>query len=627
VCLLAFLPGATFLAFFNNSQLERNGKSLAELPIMSIKNPTLSAAGDLAHFRHFSCFSSLFTILPSTTVENVRQITPFYAKQTQFWKWQNEHKHRYNKHLHDFLLLTGAKKQTQFKANKAKNKPNSNPIQTQTNPIQTQSKPICSPFSIFSWTAAVKRLKYNQRYTRGKNMTPIRNNLAAVVITLAAAIICRAEFQINTNTTNKQENPAIAMDGAGNFVVVWNSYLQDKSSNGIFAQRFDPNCSPLGEEIQINTTSTGNQKEPSVAMNTVGNFIVVWQGPGTAEADKEDIFARRFDSNGRPLGSEFRVNTNTNDKQLCPRAAMNNTGGFVIVWESVNVPQEGKKAICSQLYESNGLRIGTEFVANDGPSDGRYPDAAMDAEGNFAVVWMQDKSSNSIMGRLYNADGSAKAEPFEVSSIRFSSVTQPSISMSRQGEFVVVWDGDPELAGLDDIHARMFDANGTAISEQFIVNTTIEGSQQNPKVAINSRRQFIVVWDTKIDPDINEREIFAQRYDSTGETIGDEFQVNTYTEADQKRPAVAMGEGRNFITTWQSYGQDGSSDGVFGRTGQMVGSADFNGDGLVNFSDYCILADEWFEIGEPLTADLIEDNKINERDIAEFCYQWLTTGY
>lgn len=53
----------------------------------------------------------------------------------------------------------------------------------------------------------------------------------------------------------------------------------------------------------------------------------------------------------------------------------------------------------------------------------------------------------------------------------------------------------------------------------------------------------------------------------------------------------------------------------------------FNADGLVNFSDYCILADEWFKIGEPLTADLIEDNKINERDLAEFCYQWLTTGY
>ena len=455
-------------------------------------------------------------------------------------------------------------------------------------------------------------------------MAPKRNYLAALIITLVALPICRAEFQVNTHTTNKQENPAIAMDGAGNFVVVWNSYLQDGSSNGVFGQRFDPNCSPLGEEIQINTTSGGNQKEPSVAVDSDGNFIVVWQGPGIVEEDKEDIFARRFDLNGKPVGSEFRINTNTNDKQLCPRAAMNNGGSFVIIWESVNVPEEGKKAICGQLYDSNGLRIGTEFVVNDGPSDGRYPDAAMDSEGNFAVVWMQDKSSNSIMGRLYNTDGSAKAGPFEVSTIRFSSVTQPSFSMSRQGEFVVVWDGDPKLAGLDDIHARMFDPTGTAIGEQFIVNTTLEGPQQNPKVAMNNRRQFIVVWDIKIDPDINEREIFAQRYDSTGEAIGNEFQVNTYIEADQKRPAVAMEEGRNFVTAWQSYGQDGSGYGVFGWTGQMVGSADFNGDGLVNFSDYCILAEEWFTIGDFLAADLTEDNKINERDLAEFCYQWLT---
>jgi len=454
-------------------------------------------------------------------------------------------------------------------------------------------------------------------------MASKRNNFATVVIILVAAIICRAEFQVNTHTTNKQENPAIAMDGAGNFVVVWNSYLQDKSSNGIFGQRFDQNCNLLGEEFQVNTTSSGNQKEPSVAMDTFGNFVVVWQGPGTAEEDKEDIFARRFGSNGWPLGSEFRVNTSINDKQLCPRVTTNNGDSFVIIWESVNVPEEGKKAICSQLYNSNGLKIGTEFVVSDGPSDGRYPDAAMDSQGNFAVVWMQDKSSNSIMGRLYNADGSAKAEPFEVSTIRFSSVTQPSISMSREGRFVVAWDGDPELAGLDDIHARMFEADGTAIGEQFIVNTTFEGPQQNPKVAMNNRRQFIVVWDTKIDPDINEREIFAQRYDSIGEAIGDEFQVNTYIEADQKRPAVAMGQGPNFVTTWQSYGQDGSGYGVFGRTGQMVGSADFNGDGLVNFSDYCILADEWFRIVKPLTADLNEDNKINERDLAEFCYQWL----
>jgi len=95
---------------------------------MSINYPTL------VHFRHFS---SLFTHFPSTTVENIRQINPFYAKQTQFQKC--------NKNINTFLTmryenlgtLMGQKTkpkqtqlkpiQTQFKANKAKNKPNSNP--------------------------------------------------------------------------------------------------------------------------------------------------------------------------------------------------------------------------------------------------------------------------------------------------------------------------------------------------------------------------------------------------------------------------------------------------------------------------------------------------------------------
>jgi hypothetical protein len=105
---------------------------------MSIENPTLSAAADLAHFRHFS---SLFTHFPSTTVENSLQINPFYAKQTQFQKWQKNINTYLAMRYGNLDTLMGVKTkpkqtqlkpiQTQFKPNKAKNKPN-----------QTQSKPI-----------------------------------------------------------------------------------------------------------------------------------------------------------------------------------------------------------------------------------------------------------------------------------------------------------------------------------------------------------------------------------------------------------------------------------------------------------------------------------------------------
>ena len=48
-----------------------------------------------------------------------------------------------------------------------------------------------------------------------------------------------AEFRINSYTTHAQGMPSVSADAAGNFVVVWNSYKQDGSGWGIFAQRFN----------------------------------------------------------------------------------------------------------------------------------------------------------------------------------------------------------------------------------------------------------------------------------------------------------------------------------------------------------------------------------------------------
>jgi hypothetical protein len=89
----------------------------------------------LAHFRHFRHPGSLLTNSPSTTVENVRQISPFYAKQSQFQKESNERKLRDNNEICKFERLAGVQKQTQFKANKAKNKPNSNPNKPNLKPV------------------------------------------------------------------------------------------------------------------------------------------------------------------------------------------------------------------------------------------------------------------------------------------------------------------------------------------------------------------------------------------------------------------------------------------------------------------------------------------------------------
>ena len=414
------------------------------------------------------------------------------------------------------------------------------------------------------------------------------------------------------------------MEKGGNFIVVWSSYGQDGSSNGVFAQLFDPNCGQLGEEFQINATSSGNQAEPAVAMDAAAGFVVAWQGPGFIEEDREDIFAQRFDPNGLPIGSEFCVNSYANNQQRFPCVSMNNNGTFVVVWESNKTPLEGDKAICGQLYDSNGVEFGAEFLVNAESSVCRYPDITADAYGNFAVVWLQDKSSNSIMARLFDPNGTPRTDTFEVNTIGFSSITRPSIAMDDAGHFVVAWDGDPNLAGMDDIHARLYDANGVPLGEQFLVNTTLAYAQQYPQAAMNDEGQFVIVWDCRIDPNSDsERDIFGRRFDSLGEPLGDEFQINTFIADDQRNPDVAIGPDGRFVTVWQSYAQDTSRYGIFAYSGPIIGSADFNADGLIDFYDYSILADEWLQNENPLTSDLIDDNKIDSQDLAEFCRQWL----
>lgn len=166
--------------------------------------------------------------------------------------------------------------------------------------------------------------------------------VAFFVLNLLFTGFCNAKFQVNTYSSNDQRNAGIGIDAAGWVVIVWASYLQDGSSNGIFGQRFDLDGSPIGEEFQINTTSSGNQTEPAVAVGPAG-FVVSWHGPGLLEEDAEDIFARRFDPNGFPLGDEFRLNTYRSGKQLYPDAAVNDDGSFVIIWESSDGPRRGRQ--------------------------------------------------------------------------------------------------------------------------------------------------------------------------------------------------------------------------------------------------------------------------------------------
>ena len=76
-------------------------------------------------------------------------------------------------------------------------------------------------------------------------------------------------------------------------MVVWLSDAEDGSTEGIFGQRYASTGVPLGTEFQVNTYTTGGQTAPSVAADALGNFVVVWDSE-LQDGSDYGIFGQRY---------------------------------------------------------------------------------------------------------------------------------------------------------------------------------------------------------------------------------------------------------------------------------------------------------------------------------------------
>jgi hypothetical protein len=365
------------------------------------------------------------------------------------------------------------------------------------------------------------------------------------------------EFLVNTYTTGNQYFPKVAADAAGNFVVVWESGSlggQDGSAAGIFAQRYDATGAPVGGEFQVNTYTTSSQQRPSVAMDPAGDFVVVWQG-NFEDGSAFGIFGQRFNGAGAPQGSEFQVNTYTTGNQYVPSVAMDSAGNFVVAWEGYT--DGSNYGIHAQRFDSGGVKQGGEFLVNTyttGPQTN--PTVAMNSSGDFVVAWdgrVQGPGSSAYAGvAMQRFDSAGVAQGGEVVLDYYSGGT-PSVALDAAGDFVVVW-----TSLLSNIYAQRFDNAGNAQGIQFQVNGPPQYSNTTPSIAMDASENFIVVWK-------NSGNISGQRFDGGGFPVGSEFDVKTDNTNNNAHPSVAYTGGGNFVVGWTNSAQDGFGYGVYAR--------------------------------------------------------------
>ncbi|WP_117194795.1 T1SS-143 repeat domain-containing protein [Rhizobium terrae] len=220
-------------------------------------------------------------------------------------------------------------------------------------------------------------------------------------------------FLVNTFVNGTQGAPSIASVGDG-FVVVWNSFGQDQAfSQGVYGQRYTANGRPIDGEFRVNVTTAGFEHNAVVTGLPNGGFVVTWMAKGLSDVDGYDVFARVFDANGQG-GSEFQVNTGSENDQDFPSVAALPDGGFLITWTSFAQDAAGTDGIYGQRFDSNGVKVGNEFLINSDPAgdqtietaQGGDTAIAVTKEGNVVVIWTEGnanaggESAQSVPGEI-----------------------------------------------------------------------------------------------------------------------------------------------------------------------------------------------------------------------------------
>jgi hypothetical protein len=293
------------------------------------------------------------------------------------------------------------------------------------------------------------------------------------------------ESLVNTYFTGDQKNPDIAMRSNGEYVIVWWG-AGSTDSNGVYGQRYNSDGTKNGGQFPVNSYTSNTQKFPSVKMAENGKFVVVWFGAGNG--DGTGIFAQLFNADGSKNGSEFKVNQYTSNTQEYPNVAMDAVGNFVVTWDG-NGAGDGT-GIYARRYDSNGSPLGSYFPVNTYKNNSqRYPDISMDSAGNFVITWesygVEGNSNYGIAAQMFYANGSQNGTEFVVNT-GYTNYDQKTVTtaMAPNGKFIIVWESNQQDGSGYGIYAQKFTAGGVPDGAMFKVNTYTSGDQKNNSVTM-----------------------------------------------------------------------------------------------------------------------------------------------
>ena len=273
------------------------------------------------------------------------------------------------------------------------------------------------------------------------------------------------EFPVHAAGSGQQYDPSVAVASDGHIVVTWSDSAVDLDGLGIAGRLFDAYGVPRGGTFVVNTGQPGSQSGSAVSMAPDGRFVVTWQGmedPGGGFG----VYARRFGAEGAPPGDAFPVAGEVTADTREPAVAVEPDGDFVVAWHTdvgggpgASGGDGSGSGVFARRYAADGSALGGTIGVNAHTAANQaMPAVATVPDGSFVATWQsagQDGDGLGVFTRRFGADGAAP-EDLPVNTQTAGDQFGAVVAAGTDGGMLVAWQSAATGGAGDGVSARLF---------------------------------------------------------------------------------------------------------------------------------------------------------------------------
>jgi len=361
-------------------------------------------------------------------------------------------------------------------------------------------------------------------------------------------------FQVNQGAPSPQAGPDIASFADGRSIVVWTA----PGNAGVIGQMMSATGTPIGGEFAINFGTYGQAVGAgSQIVDTLagGGYVVVWQ---SAPGGGSEIFARVFDSAGAPIGNDVQINQTTSAGQTQTSVIGLPGGGFVVAWvdDGASGPLSSGR-IVGRVFDANGVATGNEVVLSTTVPSYDQPQWTVLADGGLLALWGApgvDSDQEALIGRRFDANLTPLSDQFQINTTEAGRQHLASAATLADGSVVVTWSSLGQDGSDYAVVGQRFavgPASMTPIGGEFLVNTTTAGFQFYSQVTATADGGFVITWQEGVATTGADRSL-ARFYAADGTPISGEIQLDTPDDNFHQTAAVSVLPNSDLFMVWAS---------------------------------------------------------------------------